>query len=54
MTDAADAAVSVVTRDRSQLVLDLSRMSTTVTGRVPKTECHRQVRAAAPVAAVLP
>jgi hypothetical protein len=37
MTCAADAAGSVVTRARSKPLADLSRMSTTVTGRVPVT-----------------
>jgi len=44
----------VVTRARSYPVADRSRMSTTVTGRVPKTECHRQVTAAAWMEAALP
>src|SRR6266446_4283621 len=36
---------SVVTRARSNPVLDLSRMRMTVTGLVPVTEYHRQVKA---------
>src|SRR5690348_14513333 len=54
MTDAADAAASVVTRARSKPVFARSRIRTTVTARVPKTECHRQVSAAAWMAVVLP
>ncbi len=53
-TRAGDAAVSVVTRARSCPLADLSRMRTTVTVLVPKTEGHRQVMAAALMAAALP
>ena len=55
MSCAADAAASVVTRARSYPLADRSRISTTVTGLVPKTEGHRQVTAAAAaMVAVLP
>ena len=54
MTYAPDAAVSVVTRARSYPLADRSRMRTTVTALVPKTEGHRQVTAAALIAAILP
>ena len=47
MTCTAVAAVSVVTRARSQPEAERSRISTTWTGREPNTEYHRQVRAAA-------
>jgi hypothetical protein len=47
MTRVIAASVSVVTGARSQPVFDLSRMSTTRTGRDPNTEYHRQVITAA-------
>jgi hypothetical protein len=54
MTCAADAAASVLTRARSWPAADRSRISTTVTGRVPKTEYRRQVMTAAWMVAVVP
>jgi hypothetical protein len=45
---------SVVTRARSYPVFDLSRMRMTVKGRVPATEYHRQVTAAAAMVSALP
>ena len=51
---AAAAAVSVATRARSCPLADRSRISTTVTCRVPKTVGHRQVTAAAEMVAALP
>ena len=46
--------LSVVTRARSYPVPGLSRMRMTVTGAVPVTEYHRQVKAATAVVSVLP
>ena len=54
MTRAVPGSFSVVTRARSQPVLDLSRMRMTVTGTVPVTEYHRQVNACAAMVSVLP
>jgi hypothetical protein len=54
MTRAAVAAVSVVTRARSYLLADWSRMRTTVMALLPKTEGHRQVTAATGTAAAWP
>ena len=54
ITWAGVAVVSVVTRARSYPAVNRSRMSTTVTALVPKTEGQRQVRAAAEMSAALP
>src|ERR1035437_2260029 len=54
MTCAGLAFRSVVTRARSYPDADLSRTSTTCTGRVPKTVYHRHVMAAVCTVSVLP
>src|SRR6516162_1419007 len=54
ITRAMPGFFSVVTRARSNPVLDLSRMRMTVTGMVPVTEYHRQVKARTAMVSVLP
>ena len=54
MTWATSGSFSVVTSARSHPVFDLSRMRMTVTGAVPVTEYHRQVKACTAMVSVLP
>jgi hypothetical protein len=54
ITCSAVAVRSVVTRAMPKPVPGLSRTMTTVTGREPNTEYHRQVTTAAPTVSVLP
>src|SRR6516164_7036063 len=54
MTPAMSGSFSVVTRARSQPVLDLSRMRMTVSGVVTVTEYQGQVNADAAMVSVLP
>ncbi len=54
MTCSAVAPVPVVTRAMPKPGPGLSRTMTTVTGREPNTEYHRQLSTAAPIVSVLP